>query len=304
MRIISKIIALTALLVFTVGCQAQNPKFVQDLDKGPELSIPASPTPEESVDKADVEEEEENNNVSIMLGGKKLITLPDNVIVGKRNSRPLARVIFSLLGEGLNVDKLSQELSSDFDQTALEDIYHTLRAVSGTPGHNFTVGLGEHNNGQTEVLTLMTDNNTNKVIDIVFHPKNNQLNLVDMLYMINYYLYIDPNYNSLGDRVCYNSKTSVVTECGDKTNVIKSLTATEHTNNNVVVDWSVVHAEVTSFELEVFTDEGSEVYKAASAARNFLLFGLEPSTSYVICLRALVDGVWSEYITIRHKTKR
>ena len=215
MRIISKIIALTALLVLTVGCQAQNPKFVQDLDKGPELSIPASPTPEESVDKADVEEEEENNNVSIMLGGKKLITLPDNVIVGKRNSRPLARVIFSLLGEGLNVDKLSQELSSDFDQTALEDIYHTLRAVSGTPGHNFTVGLGEHNNGQTEVLTLMTDNNTNKVIDIVFHPKNNQLNLVDMLYMINYYLYIDPNYNSLGDRVCYNSKTSVVTECGD-----------------------------------------------------------------------------------------
>ena len=155
-----------------------------------------------------------------------------------------------------------------------------------------------------EVLTLTKENGINKVIDLMFHPKNNKLDLVDMLYMIDYYKHEDPNYTSLGDRVCYNSKTSVVTECGDKTNVIKSLTATEHTNNNVVVDWSVGHAEITSFELEVFTDEGSEVYKAASAARNFLLFGLEPSTSYVICLRALVDGVWSEYITIKHRTKR
>ena len=73
----------------------------------------------------------------------------------------------------------------------------------------------------------------------------------------------------------------------------------------MVVNWSVGHAEVTSFELEIIDDnEGSEVYKAAGAARNFLLFGLEPRTSYVICLRALVDGVWSEYITIRHRTKR
>ena len=293
MRIISKIIALTALLVFTVGCQAQNPKFVQELDKEPVLSIPASP-----VDKSEVEDEEDNS-ILIKLGDLTVDKL-DISLKGQRNSLELA----TSLRKALERDLVKEELSKDFDATTIDVIWRTLLFVE-FDSYNWTVGIGENNNSQSEVLTLRTDNNINNVLDLIFHTNsNNEVSLVDILYIIDYYKHHDTNYDSYnGERVCYNNQ-SVVVECGPKTNVIKSLTAVEYTNNNVVVDWSVGHDKIKKFELEILDDEGSVVHKAGGAARNFLLLELNPSTSYVICLRALVGNVWGEYITIIHRTKR
>ena len=118
MRIISKIIALTALLVFTVGCQAQNPKFVQELDKEPELSIPTSP-----VDKSEVEDEEDNS-ILIKLGDLTIDKL-DISLKGQRNSLELA----TSLRKALERDLVKEELSKDFDATTIDVIWRTLLFV-------------------------------------------------------------------------------------------------------------------------------------------------------------------------------
>ena len=300
MRIISKIIALTALLVFTIGCRAQDPTFKKYLtpEQAAEPTTTTTLEGEESVDKADVEDEEDNS-ILIKLGDLTVDKL-DISLKGQRNSLELA----TSLRKALERDLVKEELSKDFDATTIDVIWRTLLFVE-FDSYNWTVGIGENNNSQSEVLTLRTDNNINNVLDLIFHTNsNNEVSLVDILYIIDYYKHHDTNYDSYdGERVCYNNQ-SVKVECGPKTNVIKSLTAVEYTNNNVVVDWSVAHDKIKKFELEILDDEGSVIYKASGAARNFLLLELNPSTSYVICLRALVGNVWSEYITIRHKTKR
>ena len=83
------------------------------------------------------------------------------------------------------------------------------------------------------------------------------------------------------------------------------MSATNYTNTSLVIDWSVLHDKVEAFELEIVDEDNeSNIYKVAGSSRNFLLYELKSRTHYVICLRALVDGVWSEIITIRHRTKR
>ena len=300
-----KLIVLLGVLALSAGCsfdESQYPKPDAEV-KSPDVVVSApepSPEPEE-----EVEEVEVDNSVSIYLGNKKLVTLSDSVTSGKVNSLELAEILYNLLEGNLYTDANNKELLKDFDASTIEDIAGTLLFVQ-FDSYNWTVGYGLNNNGQTEVLTRKRENGINNVNHILFHSKNNKLDLVDMLYMINYYIHLDPNYDmSSGDRTCWDSKTTMVVECGAKHNVITSLSATEPSNTNVVVNWEVAHDKVTSFELEILDEDGeSNIYKVAGSSRNFLLLELKSRTHYDICLRALVNGVWSDIVTIRHRTKR
>ena len=297
-----KLIVLLGVLALSAGCsfdESQYPKPEAD-NKSPDVVVSApEPSPEPEVE----EEEEVDNSVSIYLGDKKLITLSDNVTSGKVNSLELAKMLHNLLSGNLYTDENNKELLKDFDQSTLNAISNTLAFVI-FDAYNFTVGLGLNNNGQTEIITRTRENGINKVLNILFHPKDNKLDLVDMLYMIDYYKYESPSQRDDG-RECWDSKTSIIVECGAKHNVIASLSAKEPSNTNVVVNWEVAHDKVTSFELEILDEDGeSNIYKVAGSARNFLLLELKSRTHYDICLRALVNGVWSDIVTIRHRTKR
>ena len=296
-----KLIVLLGVLALSAGCsfdESQYPKPEAD-NKSPDVVVSApDPSPEP-------EEEVEDKSISINIGNKKLVTLSDNITSGKVNSLELAKILYQILDGNLYSASTNEELLKDFDQSTLTTIANTLLFVS-LDAYNWTVGYGLNNNGQTEVVTRTRENGINNVNNILFHSKNKKLDLVDMLYMINYYIHLDPNYDmKSGDRTCWDSKTTMVAECGAKHNVITSLSATEPSNTNVVVNWEVAHDNVTSFELEILDEDGeSNIYKVAGSSRNFLLLELKSRTHYDICLRALVNGVWSDIVTIRHRTKR
>ena len=299
---LSKLIVLLGVLALSAGCsfdESQYPKPDAEV-KSPDVVVSApEPLVEEEVEEVD-------NSVAIYIGNKKLVSLSDNVTSGKVNSLELAKTLHNLLSGNLYSASTNEELLKYFDQSTLTTISNTLAFVLFDE-YNWTVGYGLNNNGQTEVIKRYRENNINQVVHLIFHSKNNKLDLVDMLYMINTYIHIDPNYDDsiTNNRICWDSKTSVVVECGPKNNVIQELSATEPSNTNVVVNWSVLHDKVEAFELEIVDEDNeSNIYKVAGSARNFLLYELKSRTHYVICLRALVNGVWSEIVTIRHRTKR
>ena len=196
----------------------------------------------------------------------------------------------------------------------IRDRANTLLFVS-LDAYNWTVGYGLNNNGQTEVLTRTRENGINNVNNILFHSKNNKLDLVDMIYMLNYYIHQDPNHDmKSGDRTCWNSKTSVVAECGAVNSVITSLSKTScHTLDSgdkyCAIEWNTLHDNVDSLQLEYSNDGQNFATEVISgASRSFFLLKLNNpegnNNDQIVRIKALVDGVWSEYVAVTLKAQR
>ena len=311
---IARVLVLLGVLALSVGC-SKDKASKKEAPKQPEttITIPDTTPP--------VAEEKEVATHQVRIGYLVYDLKNADVQAGELNNHELAKRLEYVMCSGNRVRTVRGLLNYENINNGMIDAACTaLFYITGNEWGT-TVGIGEKNDGSSELLISRVEGHSAVSFNLLFHPdKNNRLNLTNIVELLNYFseLSADTEYPE-GYRTCWNNQLLNIkcegesddseeveeSEVSDES-VITSLAVTQFRNVvksptfpldsiNVNIQWETENLDLASINIKLF--EGSNVdgtnYKSAGHSRNFYIFGLKPKTDY----RLRIEAVDSEGVS-------
>ena len=299
---IGRVLLLLGVLSFTVGCHDDDSTKPAPKVKAPDTTVSTpDATPEPSPEPV---LEDERSDVQIKIGDIFINTQDSEVEADKLNNLSLVTKLERVLCGDLYTDLIGDELLSEFSQNSLDNVCTSLFYMSGGEV-GVTVGIGSKQDSSSELIVSRANSDAELKLNLLIHPNSNgRIDLINLVYLIDYYSHVSPSEYFENDRFCFNQQTAII-----RCNNIKSIEVMQRPWNNVVniaIRWVTYELNVKRFELTLTNndDGSSSVHSPSGDARAWYILNLDPTTSYSAVLKATHNNGFVEKTSIDFRTRQ